>query len=390
LAEGNLMAGVVNPSDSLASKVKKHSWRFTATYIWLHLLCRLFFGFDALTAMERNVTEHLVSMLAAVGFAPAHAQYLPLVFKITWLLITTAFSLPQLFGFVLYVLTMPIWLPLVVIFHDAVREARSKPANPQLAGLRPLERKLPVMPIFVTLLAGWLLLYGAGTTKLQIAPGLTLAVLILCYASYKAVLQAKPFGDVEIQSLKRIVYVGFSYVDAELTRLEEREGRPQKAELIVDMTFTRWSEWFFRQTMLFFRGKRGQDRIAALVLLDYIFMLLFLGLISLAVWALVLRIWTAPTAIEPLLAVQYAASKFLPGMPAVQLPVAVPWWFGFGPSLTAWILFGLYVGPASSLLASRQKAYAKGVAVQSRGIAKKWRQIRRLLRIKQKLMTVAK
>jgi hypothetical protein len=371
-----------------AAKTKKYSWRVTATYIWFHLLSRLFLGFDGLTFLEGTLANRLVTGLSLVGFNPVHGEYLPLVLKTTWTLIITSFSFTELIGFALfYVLLMPFWLPLRFVFREALKEARNESKNtPAVSGLRYPESKPPVLATLTTLLAGWYLLYGAGAGRAQIVPGLVISGCLLTYTCYRAVLRAKPFGEVEVDFLMKIAAAGLIYVDSEISKEEQRSSNSTKGQILVDMKMNLFAERIIRIPMLIIRGKRGQDRAAALILLDYIFMLVFLGSMAVITWALLLKFYTAPVPISLGLSAQFIASKFLPGMQALQIPVQVPPWFNIGPSVTAWILFGLYVGPASSLLASRQKAYARGVASHSKDIKKIWRNLRRLMRIKKKLV----
>src|SRR5262249_23517161 len=113
---------------------------------------------------------------------------------------------------------------------------------------------------------------------------------------------------------------------------------------------------------LLIRGKRGKDRISAFVLSEYISMLLILWAAALLFWAILLKASVSPHELPLSTATYFVAAHFLPGVSIHPLYVPVPGWLEIGASFTAFTLFVIFIGPASSLVPDRQAAYGRRLA----------------------------
>lgn len=100
-------------------------------------------------------------------------------------------------------------------------------------------------------------------------------------------------------------------------------------------------------------------------------------------WALAIKAVVPSEQALPLTsALRVSASHFLPGIQD-RSSTLLPWWAEFGPALTSWVLFVVYIGPVGSALPLRQDAFLKRLIPAQRTlllIGRSWRLYRKLLR----------
>jgi hypothetical protein len=139
----------------------------------------------------------------------------------------------------------------------------------------------------------------------------------------------------------------------------------------------------FRCLPVFFRGHRGRDRIAMIMLIQYIVFLVVLAVSAMLFWAIAIRAVVSPEQFISLsTALGVSASRFLPGVEDAS-PISLPFWVKFGPALTSWVLFVIYIGPVGAALPVRQEAFLKQITPlhnSFRLVAKLWHLYRRYMK----------
>ena len=340
------------------ARLKAFAWRATAIYLWLRFLAGAILGRSILQSAEVAIFSQLTGFLSGIGFEPVNAAYLPAVLKLGWFFVITGFSPGGMIGFCFYTIFLPIWVPIYYLFRDVADEARAETKKSEKPGLRPKRSHRPLVSISLAALIGWFAVYGASTTKLQIAPGVMFSGVLFLVLAYRSFQRAKPITERDAAGLKSFEQMGLQFVKHDVEeRLKQQEWPKKKGDVLLQLKFPRLVEWIYRQVALFLRGKKGRERISMLVLADYVVALLFLAASAIVFWALVMRFVVAPAEIPLSVCLQMSASRFIPGL-APPNSVALPTWLAVGPSLTAWLLFLVYAGVSASILPQRQEAFA--------------------------------
>jgi hypothetical protein len=116
-----------------------------------------------------------------------------------------------------------------------------------------------------------------------------------------------------------------------------------------------------RWISLYLRGKSGRTRAALLVLFSYMANLVILGFLTVAFWALAIKLYSAPSHVNLSDALLASASHVIPGVPDAE-GIKVSAGIQAGISLTAWAIFVLYAGPVASVFPMLQERYTREVA----------------------------
>jgi hypothetical protein len=102
------------------------------------------------------------------------------------------------------------------------------------------------------------------------------------------------------------------------------------------------------------RSQRGKNRLAMLILAEYIVSLVVVTMAAIFFWALIISI--AGTDALPLSeSLRRSAEHFFPGADPPHPGAPLPFFATIGPAATSWILFGLYIGLAGSLVREWQR-----------------------------------
>ena len=334
---------------------KRYAWRVTATWIWVHIFAATFGGNRSVDSFEEFAIRSLMSLLSRLRFTPANPTYLPTVLKWTWLLLINGFSLLKLFGFGFYVLGFPALALWLIAFRDVHRAATAVPAVPvpeSRPGLHISNSEMPVRKIVIISLCGWGLLYGgSGTRRPDVArcrSGRDLAVAGQIVYSFR---QARPAEDEEFLAAQSIGNWGITYANRALQQIETHP--PMTAAVtLTSQKLAKPILRFYRFLSLFFRGGRGRERAAMLILLDYLSTVTMLAASAIVFWSLTFRMVTPTLRFSE--ALWISAQHALPGLPSTA-DIGLPWWCHLGAGITSLLLFVVYVGIAASLLPSRQK-----------------------------------
>jgi hypothetical protein len=279
------------------------------------------------------------------------------VFKTGWLLTITGFNPMQIVGLALYTLLAPILFCFRVLYRDAVKQTEPTPP-----GLVESRSSWSAVPLFTAAVVGWFVLYGAASSLRELAVGVLFSGSLLIIFTYRALQRTKPLTTLEVSVLGKLERFGAS-LPASIAKREQEAPTIKRSQAMGHLV----TYGFFRNALLFLtlflRGRRGKDRIYMCILLDYVLFLFMLGFAAIFFWALVAKTAVVPRPMTFSTAFYFSASHFLPGVAAPSLPSPVPLWAQIGPSLTAWVLFVLFVGPAASVVPVRQAAYGARLAV---------------------------
>ena len=341
----------------LRQRAKKLAWRLTAIYAWLCLLTILIFGSATVTTIQGSLADRFFRLLSSIGFAPVNGAALPSVLKAGWLLTITGFNPIQIIGLAIYVASAPVWLFFRRFYGDALSQT-----EPPRLGLAESRSNWSALPLFTAAVVGWFILYGAASSFKELAVGVIFSGLLLIIFTYRALQRTKPLTILEVSVLDRLEKFGASLPNSVQTR-ENKTPTSKRSEAVGHIVTYSFFRDAVRHVTIFIRGKRGRDRVYMFILVEYVLFLFILGLTAIFFWALVAKTAAAPHPENLSTAFYYSASHFLPGVTVPSLALSLPPWVQIGPSVTAWILFVLLVGPAASIVPVRQNAYGARLAV---------------------------
>jgi len=332
---------------SALKKLKRIAWRVTAGYLWLRFVVDSVASDSPLHSVETFTVHRWTAYLSSVGFAPGNPDYMLPILKMGWMLTITVLDPWQFVGFWVYVFFFPLWMLFRVCFGEHLNQSQS---TPQALGKS--QQRKALLPVSVGLLIAWFLLYGNSTAPKQILVGVVCSGVFFVSLAFRAFHRARPLAEKDIVLAPGLEKLAASAV-ADTTRLKPAN----KSAAGVNIKFEKFHKCLLVWFVYFFRGRRGRDRVAMYILVEYVAFLLLLAFSAVLFWGLTIR-FSAPSLLSVKQSCLLSASHFLPGMVVPGVPSTLPLWTQFGPSLTAWILFVLFVGPAASLLPARQGVYA--------------------------------
>lgn len=346
------------------ARCKSYAWRLTAIYVWLKILF-IFLGFyPDVTQLESKIGGGLISSLSSVGFAPVNTILLSTILKTGWILTITGFKLFEAAGLLIYIITFPLWVPIVLLFKLLTKNDDSNDSKPKAVerGLIPSKRSRgKLFAIVGSLLLAWFLLYGSANASKPLIPGVILSAIFLALLTYRMFLRVKPEKEVNVDLppfgwLAKLAQAAVSMQQGRQKKEYKTKGDVEADRKIVD--FTR--RVFVRITFLL-RGQIAQKRISLYVLGEYLFSFIMVAASAILFWALLLKAAYA-TSLSLLTCLHVSVSHFLPGLQAPQTAISLPVWTSIAPAATAWILFVLCIGPASSMIPERQRATVRGLS----------------------------
>jgi hypothetical protein len=349
--------------EKLSARGKAYGWRLTALYVWIKILF-VFLGFySALSQIESSIGGQIIGFLSSVGFAPVNTALLSTILKIGWVLAISGFKLFEAGGLFLYILTFPIWVPIVVLFKFFTRNQEKEPSKskPTERGLLQTRRSPSnLFAICASLLLGWFLLYGNSNATRQLIPGVVLAGVFLTLLTYRMFLRVKPEKDVnvDVPPFGWLGKISVAAADAQRQRLKKEYKN--KSEVQTDRKVVDFTRKVFVRITFLLRGQIAQKRISLYVLGEYLFSLIMVAASAILFWALLLKA-TYATSLSLFTCIHLSVAHFLPGLQPPQVAFALPVWASIAPAATAWVLFVLCIGPASSMIPERQRATIKGL-----------------------------
>jgi hypothetical protein len=371
------------PAKGPLSIAKAWAWRFTASYLWVRWLLTIVNGRNLLTGAEGMAANRIGALLSLVGFAPSSGPHLGPVLVGLWLLLITGFSPIQLLaGLPLYILFFPFSVMVVLIFRKALKKSVATTQQSDIVPLPKTRRGFPVLPVAITFLVVWFLLYGGSSAQRPNVMGCIISAIIFLALAYRALDKTSPIDDGDTVALSRWAMRGLLTMK---NAAQKAIDSPPKNSLEA-IAALRMNGLFikpFRCITILFKGRRGRDRIAMIMLIEYILFLIILAVSAILFWALAIR--TAVSngqAVSLATALGISASHFLPGIATVS-PVSLPWWIEFGPALTSWVLFVVYIGPVGAALPLRQEAFLKQITPlhkDFRLVAKLWHVYRKYMK----------
>lgn len=348
--------------ESRFKRLKTYSWRLTAGYLWFRVAALLVFGPAPIENFEQNILEHIATFVSSIGFAPVNVSYFGPILKIGWVLIITEFSFFQIVGGVFYVISFPLvagfLLAISVLLRGSLHRDSDSGNGPTTQESEDTSKRWPYLSICVLMLVAWFLLYGAANTRKQIIPGVILSAWLLLLLVIRAFRRARPYDVFSIQLIKSAMKPG-SIMGQTWKSDQEKRAPLTKTSALMAFKIASFLKGFYVRLALFIRGRQGKERVSGLVLIDYVVTMLLLGVAAVLFWSMIVKLFAVPNSLSIQTCLQITASHFLPNLARMNLEV--PTWIEIGTSLTAWVLFVLYVGPAASIIPARQQAYAESL-----------------------------
>jgi hypothetical protein len=350
--------------------LKKITWRATATAYWAWWTIRFLLGSEFVGSVASSMMSRLGAFLSAVGFAPVHSEYLPRILRMGWLLAIVGFKPLELVGLYIYIRIAPFTLLGYLIFREYGRDFDT--AVTEKKGLRPPKIRRPALTTISLLLLGWFVLYGETTSRRALIAGAVLSGLLFVLLAGRAFQRVKPpiypDGSEPASAFERVGQSAFtSAADTVKKAADAKKKMEVNGSLFI---YDKW-RWIWRRYALLLRGQAGRDRLHLLLLVDYVLSLSVLGAAAVLFWAIVAKLASAPSGYSLATFVQVCASYFLPNIKPQSVPTDLALWVQLGSSITAFILFVLFVGAAASLLPSRYAAYTERLTRKYR-IARKY------------------
>lgn len=356
-------AAVVDPSKKARTvtkpeKLKKFAWRGTATVYWFWRILRPFLGSEFLNNLASTMMVRFSAFLSAVGFAPVHSENLPRILKIGWLLAIVGFKPFELLGLIIYVYIAPATFLGYLVFRDYAKDLNAPPTVKK--GLRPPRVRRPALTIVGLLLLGWFVLYGEASARKPLMAGAILSGLLFSLLAGRAFQRVKPpiypGGSEPASGFEKM---GLSMVTSEADTIKKAMEAKKKMEVNGNLFLYQKARSIWRRFALLIRGQAGKDKLYLLLLLDYVVSLLVLGAAAVLFWAIIAKVASAPSTYSLTTFVRICSSYFLPSIKSPSVTTDLVLWVQIGSSITAFILFVLFVGAAASLLPSRYSAYTE-------------------------------
>jgi hypothetical protein len=318
---------------------------------------------NLLRQTEAHISSSAYRLLIAVGFTPSNPHLLPLVSKLFWILCITHFSSILMLGLLLYIVFVPIWLPLRIILRKQYRaaELKSIAETNQRVQVNPT---IPVTKLSIALILIWLGLYGSSTARIPLIAALVVTAVLLGTRVYNAFVYTTMLEPNDGGIIARVIKMSFDYLLAFVKKIGSREIQTED-QFEGWVRVMRWKLWLLRRVSTYIYGKAGRRRAALFVLFKYMGNLAILGFLTILFWALAIKLYKAPLAIGLSDALLASASHVIPGVPDPE-GIKVGAGIQAGTSLTAWALFVLYAGPVASMFPMFQEKYIKELAGRSK------------------------
>lgn len=338
--------------------LKKIAWRATATVYWVWWISRAVLGSEFVHSAASPMMARLVAFLSTVGFAPVHSEYLPTVLRVGWLFTIVGFKPFELFGLYLYIRIAPLTLFSYLVFKEYLKDFDATPTVKK--GLRPPKVRRPALTTVGLLLLGWFILYGDASSPNALMAGAVLSGLLFFLLAGRAFQRVKPptYPDGS-EPASTFETVGLSMLTSAADSVKKAMESKKKMEVNGSLFVYQKCRSIYRCLALFMRGQAGRDKLYLLLLGDYVVSLLVLGAAAALFWGVVAKLASAPSAYSLATFVRICSSYFLPNIKSPVIPTDLVLWVQLGSSITAFVLFVLFVGAAASLLPVRYAAYTE-------------------------------
>lgn len=341
-------------SKQTAHILKKIAWRATASYAWINAFFSLMF--DHSVGASLHLSTRLAALLSSFGFAPLDPRSLAKVFWTAWILVISAFRPIEIIALTIYVIVFPI-VPLGIYLASGTKPKDTSETNKKL-GLGPIKQRRIALPLCAVLLLSWFVLFGDTNSRRPAIVGTALAGILFLLLAVRAFQRVRPSYEPDPNFLRVPKILGLSFLQ---TAAEQLPKIKTKNEAIVSQRTYVLFRKLYRCLALWTRGRRAKNRVYLFVLAEYVASLVLLAGSAILFWAMADKVFVIASDFPLSRLISINASMFFPTLPAIGLPTTLPKILLVGPSISAWVLFVLYVGPASTILASRQDAYAKSI-----------------------------
>lgn len=343
---------------SLWDRIKKYLWRITGVYCWIVFVSWLFGDDSWLVGTRAFFFRWLMSHLTAVGLAPRSPGRLFFVVKVCWVLVVSEFKFWHVVGLVLYIFSFPFLMLSVYTFRGVLKSAAPYAfAEQKPPGLGVRRRTWPLVTVSICGLVCWYSLYGDATTVRAAMPGVVFSLCLFLLLGYRAFQRVKPTSFADAFVLNRVESTLLTFVSGMENSFDENMKKPKSA--IVGALWTyKWQRKLSVWTGAFLRGKRGRDRVSMIILLEFVFSLLVLGASAVIFWGILIRCIAMPV-LSLSRGVLVAAEHFVPNFQVPPLGATIPMWANLGASVTAVILFVIYVAAVASILPGKQQGYVE-------------------------------
>lgn len=337
--------------------LKRFFWRATASLIWLHVIAHWYSHKGRLFYFERQFFISLESGLAASSFTPSNPHYFAIFLKLAWLSLLSGFSVIEALWYVtLYVPFFPFSMGFILWRGNAWRKEMEQ--KKMVGGLaRPAPRHTYTLRLIALMLA-WLLLYGRSHERIPQLVGIVIVGALLLDRASSAFAFAGSIETAKSGILDALILLNQQTNAAEL--IDETKVTPRAILKLKLFCFRSWY-WFLRFLYGITRGKKGRNRAALVILIQYVYALLLLGLVAIFFWSLIIRFNVNSSGFGISVAFLASAGRVFPGLSS-PAGLKIPLWIDLGSSMTAWLLFVVYAGPAASVFPTVQAAYIKLIA----------------------------
>jgi hypothetical protein len=273
-------------------------------------------------------------------------------------LVICEFKFWHVIGLVFYIFTFPFTMFLVYVFRGVLKSAAPYAfTEEKRRGLGPGRRTWPLVAASLFGLLCWYALYSESAAFRAVVPGLIFSLYLLLILGYRAFQRVRPTSFADASVLNRVESALLTFPSTIQKTLDENLKKPRSA-IVGNLWTYKWERKILIRSGAFFRGKRGRDRISMILLLEFVVSLLFLGASAVIFWGVVFRCMTMP-ALSLSRCLLLAVGHFVPGFQVSTEGAPIPTWANLGPSVTAVILFVIYVAAVASVLPGKQQGYVE-------------------------------
>lgn len=346
--------------------VKQLAWWLTAGWLWLWALT-IVLGLRAhLARCVELLFDHLHAWLIHFGFAPSNMTHFVVSTQFLWLFAICEFSIIQLVGFSVYVITLPLILLVRILYRRRLkpyRKLREEALTKSRKDGALFTKRRWDLTLYLILLL-WYFLYGQSSSRYPLQLGLFLT-LILFYSRFRsALIFALPARDTILVQIENMITPASKFMNHANENISSGK--------LFDKHYLNSTIWiytillrFYRIKSRWYRGKSGRRRVALVVLLSFILNLAALAGISILFWAIAIKFALAPVYVSFPDALLASSNSVVPGIPA-PITLSVPAPIRILDSLMAWMVFALYAGPVASLFPTfHEQAIASATAKYS-------------------------
>lgn len=331
-------------------------------FLWTRLTLLLLGDGHFLNRVLSSALSDLVRVLDSLGFVPVSASRVGWVVGAGWVLAITGYNGWQIVLLFFYLLSFPLLFLFYFFFGKETAHLRiSSGQDTGKTGLRPPDRRRPVLALCGSALLGWFLLFGDTTATRPLWVAVILSGLLTLVLAYHAFQRAKPVSHDDTAPLLAIERLAKGAIKSCNDQWEKHKSQ-NRSNMLINIKINRWAEATHAFVAWFLRGKRGRNRIYAIVVFQYALSLVLLVASAVLFWAFCLKL-TAPAELQLSKCLLISLSHFLPGVNPPPLSIQIPWWDSLGPGFTALVLLGVYVAASSSLLPGKQAAYAQRIHI---------------------------